>query len=96
MPVVYTKCGHLQKSRSFFIADEFFDCNQAILSLGEGCSRSAASDPNTEQYTLEVRIRCITSVHYLLYPSRNCNRISEESEQLLGVVVTSTIPNIFT
>ena len=26
----------------FFIADEFFDCNQAILSLGgEGCSRSA-------------------------------------------------------
>jgi hypothetical protein len=34
-------------------------------------------------------------VHYLLYPSRNCNSIPEESGQLLGVVVTSnTTPNI--
>jgi hypothetical protein len=30
------------KTGSFFIADKFFDCNQAILSLGgEGCSRPA-------------------------------------------------------
>ena len=32
----------MEKLGHFFIADEFFDCNQAILSLGgEGCSRSA-------------------------------------------------------
>ena len=38
----YIQCVNLGKARSFFIADEFFDCNQAILSLGgEGCSRSA-------------------------------------------------------
>ena len=33
---------YLEYLGHFFIADEFFDCNQAILSLGgEGCSRSA-------------------------------------------------------
>ena len=38
----YIQCVNLGKARSFFIADEFFDCNQAILSLGgEGCSGSA-------------------------------------------------------
>ena len=38
----YIQSVNLGKARSFFIADEFFDCNQAILSLGgEGCSRSA-------------------------------------------------------
>ena len=44
--VVYTggiyKCRTLEKLGHFYIADEFFDCNQAMLSLGgEGCSRSA-------------------------------------------------------
>ena len=39
--VVYTGVN-LGKARSFFIADEFFDCNQAIMSLGgEGCIRPA-------------------------------------------------------
>jgi hypothetical protein len=40
----YKKLGH------FLLLTNFFDCNQAILSLGED-GRSAASDPNTEQYT---------------------------------------------
>ena len=39
--VVYTSLN-LEKLGNFLIADDFFDCNQAILSLGgEGCSRSA-------------------------------------------------------
>ena len=39
--VGYTSLN-LRKTGTFFIADEFFDCNQDILSLGGGgCSRPA-------------------------------------------------------